>query len=126
MLIAKRIGERLKCACDLVCTAVLRVALKPRGDRLRNEARMAPALRCALEAERSEARAGDAVFDAYLLTDTQLRRAIDEIAIPALRRCDEEGCASATEARLRLEAALPGHVDEARIRETSRRADGWA
>lgn len=85
----------------------------------------ASALRCALEAELSESRATDAVLEAHQLTDGLLRRAIEEIAIPALRRCDEEGCASAAEARRRLEVAVPSPVDEAQIREACKAADGW-
>ncbi len=125
MTIAKRIGERLKSACDLSGMAVLLAALKRRNSQLRDEARAVSALRCALEAERSNVRAGDAVLDAYLLADRQLRGAIDEIAIPALRGCAEEGCASAAEARRKLELARPDDVDEARIREMSWSADGW-
>lgn len=121
MSIAKRIGKRLKRAR----MAALLVASKRHRDELRDEALAAPDLRCALEAERSNVKAGDAVLDAYLLGDRQLRGAIEEIAIPALRRCGEHGCASAGAAQLRLEEALPAHIDEARIRERSWSRDGW-
>ncbi len=83
------------------------------------------ALSGALAASRSEVKAADAVANAYRLTDEQLRTAIDEIAIPALRQCEDEGCPYATGARVGLEEALPDPVDEARIRETSQSGDGW-
>jgi hypothetical protein len=126
MSIAKRIGRRLQGAGRLHGPAALLGALKRRRNRLRDATQAVAALSCCLEAERSNVRAGDAVLDAYLLADRQLRGAIEEIAIPALRRCGEEGCASASEAQLRLEEALPDHVDEALIRETSWSGDGPA
>jgi hypothetical protein len=126
MTIVKRIGRRLKSVGRLCGPAALPAALKRRRNRLRDATQAVAALRCSLEAERSNMRAGDAVLDAYLMADRQLRGAVEEIAIPALRRCGEGDCASAREGRLRLEEALPDPVDEARIRETSWSGDGWS
>jgi len=124
MSIAKRIGRRLTGVGRLYGPAALLAALKRRRNRLRDATQAVAALSCSLETERSDVRAGDAVLDAYVLADRLLRSAIEEIAIPALHRCGEEGCASASEARLRLEEALPDQVDEALIRETSWSGDG--
>jgi hypothetical protein len=122
----RRFGRRSKGLRRLHGPRALLAALNRRRNRLRDATQALAALRCSLAAEASNVRAGDAVLQAYLLADRRLRGAIEEIAIPALRRCGEEGSASADEARFRLEEALPDHVDEALIREASWSGDGWA
>jgi len=78
-----------------------------------------------LASSRSELKAAEAVAKAYRLADEQLRTAIEEIAIPALRQCEDEGCPEATPARAGLEEAIPDPVDEAQVREASWSDDGW-
>jgi hypothetical protein len=126
MSIAKRLGRRVKGLCRRHGPAALFAALKHRRNHLRDATQAMSALRCSLAAEESNVRAGDAVVEAYQLADRRLRAAIEEIAIPALRCCGEEGCDPADGARRRLEEALPDQVDEALIREMSWSGDGWA
>jgi len=126
MSIAKRLGRRMKGLCRHHGPAAPFAALKHRRNHLRDATQAVAALRCSLAAEEANVRAGDAVLDTYQLTDRRLRAAIEEIAIPALRRCGETGCDSADGARRKLEEALPDQVDEALIREMSWSGDGWA
>jgi len=97
---------------------VVRELLVPLGRRKKelDEARSAlSALRWALEDARSEIQVSEVMLHAYRLRDDLLRRCIDELALPALRRCEGE-CSDANKARPKLEAQIPVPVDEEYVR----------
>lgn len=104
------------CIKDVFRVQRLRAELDLREAELAKERSDLSQLGCSLDVERRHLCASEAVVERYERTERQLRAAVEEIAIPALR--EHEARSNESPGQLTaLEDALPDPVDEREIRE---------